>query len=177
MLLYSFAAIGVAIAAEAAGSFNRFENLNADPHWDGYRNRLLPEPLPITRQNFGNCHYRNAPGIGGWVQRSLTPAWFAKPLPTRTLNDKLSASGKFAVTNDAGNSGLLFGWFNTSSRGWRTPNSLTFRIDGNGGKFWVFYEYGTCHWLTAAAGVSKENAIKRPRPNHLPPMAACTFGP
>jgi hypothetical protein len=90
--------------------------------------------------------------IGGWIQRSLTPASFAKVIPTRTLNDRLSASGKFSVTRDDSSSGTLFGWFHETSRGWRTPNSLVFRLDGNGGKYWVFYEYGTRHWLTGGAG-------------------------
>src|SRR5262249_40239835 len=90
--------------------------------------------------------------IGGWIQRSLTPAWLAKAIPTRTLNDKLSASGKFAVSRDEGGSGVLFGWFNQTSRGWRTPNALVFRLDGNGGRYWVFYEYGTRHWLTGGEG-------------------------
>ena len=75
--------------------------------------------------------------IAGWIQRSVTPAWFAKAIPTRTLNNKLSASGKFALKRDEGGSGVLFGWFNETSRGWRTPNSLTLRLDGNGGRYWV----------------------------------------
>jgi hypothetical protein len=38
----------------------------------------------------------------------------------------------------------MIGWFNHDrSQGWRTPSSLGFRIDGNGGKYWLFYEYGT----------------------------------
>jgi hypothetical protein len=113
---------------------------------------LLPNPLPVTRQDFGTRTLASGPAIGGWVQRSLTPAWFAKIIATRTLTNKLSASGKFAVTNDLGGSGVLFGWFNESSRGWRTPNSLIFRIDGNGGRYWVFYEYGTRNWLTGGGG-------------------------
>ena len=108
----------------------------------------MPKTLPVIRQDFGLGNDK----IGGWVQRSLTPAWFAKVCSRRTLNDKLFASGKFSVTNDAGASGVLFGWFHESSRGWRTPNSLVFRIDGNGGRYWVFYEYGTRHWLTGGGG-------------------------
>ena len=128
-----------------------------DPHWEGYRNRLLPVPMPITRQDFGwHATQRaggKAPGeIGGWIQRSITPASFAKVIPTRTLKDRLSASGKFTVSRDQGGSGILLGWFHESSRGWRTPNSLAFRIDGNGGKYWVFYEYGTRGWLTGGGG-------------------------
>ncbi len=46
----------------------------------------------------------------------------------------------------------MIGWFNENRRGWRTPNSLAFRIDGNGGKFWMFYEYGTRNWRTGGGG-------------------------
>jgi hypothetical protein len=131
----------------------RFQDFTADPHWESYRSRLLPKPIPITRQDFGWCDQRAGRSeICGRVQRSLTPAWFAKVIPARTLNDRLSASGKFAVSRDEGNSGTLFGWFNETSRGWRTPNSLAFRIDGNGGKYWIFFEYGTRHWLTGGGG-------------------------
>ncbi len=138
----------LAMAGHAQNPARRFHDFAVDPQWESYRSHLLPNPLPQTRQDFGLRDGR----IGGWVQRSLTPAWFAKVVPRRTLNDKFSAAGKFAVTNDAGGSGLLFGWFNESSRGWRTPNSLVFRIDGNGGRYWVFYEYGTRHWLTGGGG-------------------------
>lgn len=119
-----------------------------DPHWEGYRNLLQPKKPPITRQDFG--YHTNGANveIGGWIQRSLTPAYFAKVIPTKTLNDKLTASGKFAVRRATGSSGTLFGWFNENSRGWRTPNSLTLRIDGNGPKYWVFFEYGTRNWFT-----------------------------
>jgi hypothetical protein len=128
-----------------------------DPRWDGYRNRLVPDPPRLTRQDFGWRDTRHAGGkqageIGGWIQRSLTPASFARAIPEKTLNDKLTASGRFAVTHDEGGSGAMFGWFHESSRGWRTPNSIGFRIDGNGGKYWVLFEYGTSHWLTGGEG-------------------------
>lgn len=138
----------------------RHADFGTDPRWEGYRNRLLPAPLPRTRQDFGYRSSNQARGeksgeIGGYIQRSLTPASYAKPIPTRTLNDKLTASGRFAVTRDESNSGVLFGWFHENSRGWRTPNSLAFRLDGNGGKYWVFFEYGTRNWLTGG-GVTFE---------------------
>jgi hypothetical protein len=142
----------LAVAERAQGSSRRVEDFSSDPKWESYRSRLLPNPLLVTRQDFGTRALVTAPAIGGWVQRSLTPATFAKAIPTRTLTNKLSASGRFAVTNDLGNSGVMFGWFNETSRGWRTPNSLTFRIDGNGGRYWVFYEYGTRNWLTGGGG-------------------------
>ena len=136
-----------------AGGEERKATFDADPGWDGFQHQLVPVPSRKTRQDFGYRPSRFAGGrrageVGGWVQRSSTPAWYAKVIAPRTLDDRLSASGKFAVRHDEGGSGLLFGWFNESSRGWRTSHSLAFRIDGNGGKYWVFFEYGTRNWLT-----------------------------
>jgi len=131
------------------GAYTLERNVDSrtDPHWEGYRNLLQPRKPSITRQDFGCRTNAGKPEIGGWVNRSLTPAYWAKPIPTKTLDDKLSASGKFRVTKANDSSGTLFGWFNESSHGWRTPNSLAFRIDGNGGNYWVFFEYATHNWF------------------------------
>jgi hypothetical protein len=139
--------------ATAQSSRERKVTAARDPGWEGFNNKRLPNPNPLTRQDFGVSTNRTAiTEIGGTIQRSVTPAYFGKVISPRTLNDKLSASGKFRVTRADSNSGMLFGWFNETSRGWRTPNSLVFRLDGNGGKFWVFYEYGTQHWFTGGGG-------------------------
>jgi hypothetical protein len=146
------------ILAAAAGTLAdqpeiRSRDFAVDPGWDGHRNRLITDPLPVTRQHFGWRETNLAGGlaageIGGRISRSLTPGWYARVMPTRTLNDRLSASGRFAVTGAEGSSGALFGWFHEASRGWRTPNSVALRIDGNGGKYWVLFEYGTGQWRT-----------------------------
>jgi hypothetical protein len=139
------------------GPGRRHQDFRVDPGWESFRSHLIPNPVPIVRQGFGYRATTHAGGaqpgeVGGWIQRSITPAYYAKAIPTRTLQDRLTASGKFAVTRADGSSGMLFGWFHKDAHGWRTPNSLAFRIDGNGGKYWVFYEYGTRHWLTAGGG-------------------------
>src|SRR5688500_5102695 len=69
-----------------------------DPEWESHRSRTLPEPVPITRQAFGWSPTQHADGkqpgeLGGWVQRSIRPASYAKVIPARSLNDRLSASG------------------------------------------------------------------------------------
>ncbi len=133
-------------------------DLSADPGWEGFRNRLLPERRPVTRQDFGYSPTRHAGGqrageIGGRVQRSLTPAKYAVPLPRElTLDDRLVASGKMTIPQNNGPSGVLVGWFHESSRGWRTSNSLAFRADGNGDTYWLFFEYGTRHGRTRGMG-------------------------
>ena len=113
-------------------------DFSTDPNWDSYRNHLLPHPPPKTKQDFGYRTTNKAGGakageIGGRAQRAATPASYARIIPTKTLNDKLSASGKFSVTWDDNGNGVLFGFFNSDSRGWRAKNSLVFRLDGDDG--------------------------------------------
>ncbi len=128
------------------------EDFSHDPGWAGRLNASDPSAGITKTQDFGfsmTHHAGGQPGeIGGSVWRSLTPASYARRIPKKTLNDRLSAAGRFSVTRSEGGSGVLIGWFNSTSRGWRTPNSLVFRIDGEGGKFRVFFEYGTQTWHT-----------------------------
>ena len=140
-----------------------------------------PTPAPVTRQDFGHRTTNHAGGkepgeIGGRDPAVGHAGVVRQGHPGRkTLNDRLTASGRFAVTGDDGASGMLFGWFNDDSRGWRTPNSLAFRLDGNGGKYWVFFEYGTRHWLDRRRrGASRARATRRRRPSPSPPTARRT---
>jgi hypothetical protein len=123
-----------------------------DPKWEGVNNTPPPGFGVEKTQDFGfsrTDHAGGEPGeIGGTVWRSVAPATYGKRIAPKTLQDHLKASGTFAVTQSEGGSGVLIGWFNAGSRGWRTPNSMAFRIDGEAGKFRVFFEYGTQHWLT-----------------------------
>src|SRR6478672_2840874 len=117
------------------------QSFATDPNWDALRNRLLPTEPKTTRQDFGWRDTNKAGGrkpgeIGGRVQRSLTPASYAKVIPQKTFDDRLTASGVLAVTAAENSSGVLLGWFHDTSRGWRTPNSVALRLDGNGDKFW-----------------------------------------
>jgi hypothetical protein len=159
LLAVHLACAAAAIGANAIG-------FDTDRRWEGFRNRIVPDDLPDTRQDFGYQTTRRAGGkqpgeIGGRVQRSVTPAYYAKTIEPVTLNDKLSASGRFAVHDDESNTGTLFGWFNAEqSRGWRTAHSLVFRIDGNGGKYWIFFEYGTGDWMTGGRGCFEGDAYQ-----------------
>lgn len=134
------------------------QSFESDPGWEGFRNRLLPEQLPVARQDFGYQSTNHAGGkktgeIGGIVHRAHRRAYYAKKFSPKTLQERLSAKGKFSVHHADGGSGVLIGWFNDKdSQGWRTPSSLAFRIDGNGGKYWLFYEYGTTNRATGGGG-------------------------
>jgi hypothetical protein len=145
--------ISFLLITTCAAAQMRTATFDADPKWDALNNRLVPDPPPTTKQDFG--YNASQHSIGGWISRSQTPASYAKVIAPKTLNDKLSASGEFKVTANHGNSGVMFGWFNHDSRGWRTPNSLVFRLDGNGNTYWVFFEYGTQHRMTGG-GVTFE---------------------
>lgn len=127
-------------------------DFSADPKWEG-RNNVPPTSACVTKTTeFGYSttdHAGSTAGeTGGRVWRSLTPAYYAKKIAARSLNDRLHASGRFSVTQCESSSGVLVGWFNSASRGWRTPNSLVFRIDGETDCFRVFFEYGTQTWKT-----------------------------
>jgi hypothetical protein len=138
----------------ADSSLERHADFRKRPNWEGVRHRLIPASTPTTVQDFGYraTHHAGASAgeIGGRIARSMTPASYAKVIPEKTLEDPLHASGKFAFTAGEGNAGVLFGWFHTDSHGWRTNNSLAFRLDGNGDTCWVFFEYGTQSWHTGS---------------------------
>jgi hypothetical protein len=136
----------------------KHEAFDTDPGWESFRSRLLPEKRPLVRQDFGYRKSNFAGGahtgeIGGVIFRDHDRAYYAKPIPTKTLDDRLSMSGKFSVTEADGSSALMIGWFHhEKSQGWRTPNSVAMRFDGNGGKHWIFFEYGTKDWGTHGMG-------------------------
>lgn len=142
------------------------EAFAADPGWDGFRNRLTPERPLVVRQDFGYRATNYARGarageIGGHVQRSPSSAYYAVPIEPKTLDDRMTASGKLAVRAADSSSGVLVGWFKAPPPSWRTPNAFGFRVDGNGGKFWVFYEYGTSKWRTGGGGAFEGEQYQR----------------
>jgi hypothetical protein len=126
-------------------------DFSVDPMWEG-RNNLRTEQGREKKQDFGYSHTNHAGGaageIGGSVCRTVKPATYSVPIEPKTLNDRLNASGRFTITHSEGGSGLLIGWFNSTSRGWRTPNALLLRFDGESNSYRIFYEYGTQHWKT-----------------------------
>jgi hypothetical protein len=133
------------------------ETFQTDPEWDGFRNRLDQERPQPAEQKFGYQSTNRAGGqaageIGGVVQRSSDAAFYAVRVEPKSLDEELHATGLLSVPVADGGSGVMVGWFKAPPLSWRTPNSLAFRIDGNGGKFWMFYEYGTSQWRTGGGG-------------------------
>jgi hypothetical protein len=114
------------------------ENFDKDPGWEGFNNRIVPDKVPVVTQDFGysptNLAGKQKGEIGGRVQRAARPAYYAAKVGPRTLNDKLTASGSFALTATSGGSGVFFGWFNADQPGGggRPMNSLGLDFDGEG---------------------------------------------
>lgn len=130
------------------------------------------DTLPIVKNDFGFRSTQRAGGaqageIGGYISRSLAPASYSRAIAVKTLDDKLCMSGVFAVPRNENGSGVLIGWFNSASRGWRSANSLAMRIDGNRNGNWVFFEYGTAAWR-AGGGSNFEGIYQTTKTRPMP---------
>ena len=120
------------------------ESFDRDPGWEGFNNRIEPKHVPTVTQDFGystTAFASKSPGeVGGRVTRSTRPASYGDKI-TKTLNDKLTASGTFALTASSPGGGLFFGWFNSNQPGGggRPMNSLglDFDSEGSGGRLAV----------------------------------------
>ncbi len=132
--------------ARAAETIDKTESFDRDPQWEGFNNRMQASKPTTIVQDFGYSatHFagRQAGEVGGVIHRSMTPAFYARKIQPKTLNDMLSASGTFAITASRGSSGIFFGWFNAKNTGSssRPTNSLgmCFDIEPAGGRLAVY---------------------------------------
>ena len=111
-----------AISADANPAALKTEHFDRDPDWEGHSNRIVPKKPLFVKQDFGfsaTNHAGIAAGeMGGTIQRSTTPAQYAAPLaPAKTLDDKLTASGTFAITASQPGAGVFFGFFHSQQPG------------------------------------------------------------
>jgi hypothetical protein len=168
--------VGIGQAQDKLRTALKTEHFDRDPGWESYNNRNLPKVMPTVTQDFGYSNTTFAgkvPGeIGGRVTRASEPAWYGARIAAKTLDDKLSASGTFALTGGGG--GICFGWFNgqqPSGMG-RPVNSLGMMLSAAkaGGRLAI-------HLITAQNQVCatfvtryeryktpEERAVKRPTP-------------
>src|SRR5262245_33866169 len=109
------------------------ESFDKDPGWEGHSNRVVPRVVKTVQQGFGysptNFAGKEKGEIGGTIWRSATPAYYAAKIPAKTLDEKLSASGTFALTDSRGSSGVFFGWFNSDAG---RESCLGFHLAGQG---------------------------------------------
>ncbi|MCA9448611.1 MAG: hypothetical protein KC931_15920 [Candidatus Omnitrophica bacterium] len=122
----------------------RIENFDVDPEWEGINNQEAVTPITVTQDFYwkptNQSQGADSGEIGGQVWRAITPAYYGKVIEPMTFDDPLSASGQFRVPSIGGGSGVLIGWFNHQTMGWRPPSWLGFRLD-DGRK--VLVEYNT----------------------------------
>ena len=89
-------------ADEPSKTILKIESFDKDPGWEGHNNHIVPAHLPTVTQDFGysktNFAGKSAGEMGGQVTRASEPAYCADKIGPKTLDDKLSASGSFALT-------------------------------------------------------------------------------
>jgi hypothetical protein len=139
LLLLTFAAMAMqARAAEPTKPGTRRESFDRDPGWEGYNNRVVAGHYPTIVQDFGYSethHAGQAAGeMGGQVWRASEPAYYADRIGPRTLDDKLSAAGTFALTQSTAGAGIFFGFFRAEQpgAGGRPVSSLGLDLDCEG---------------------------------------------
>jgi hypothetical protein len=115
---------------------SKTESFDRDPSWEGHNNHVPAPTVKPLEQDFG---YRetnfagSSPGeIGGVIWRAPNRASYAAQIPKKTLGDKLSASGMFALTASSGSSGAFFGWFDSAMPGDGRQSNLGFHFAGQG---------------------------------------------
>ncbi len=137
--------VNSSVAADPHAAGLKRERFDTDPNWEGFNNRVVPTQRLIVKQDFGyspTSHAGRAPGeMGGAVQRSTTPAYYAAKIAPKTLDDRLTASGSFAITASQGGAGVFFGFFNSQQPGGsgRPIGSLglDFDFESSGGRIAV----------------------------------------
>ncbi len=120
-------AIAVAVAATSLGqsdapkTVQKKQDFDRDPGWEGSNNRVIPKEYPTVTQDFGfsatNFAGKAAGEMGGKITRASEPAFCAAKIGAKTLDDKLSASGSFAITKTTPGGGVFFGFFNAQQPG------------------------------------------------------------
>jgi hypothetical protein len=118
--LLAVSAMTALAQAEPAAAV-KTEKFDRDPGWEGHNNHIIPKAYPTIAQDFGYSRTQSAGKaageIGGQVCRASDAAFYGAKIGPKSLDDKLSASGTFAITKTSSNSGVFFGWFNSSQPG------------------------------------------------------------
>jgi hypothetical protein len=131
--------------ASAVAQSTKIESFDRDPGWESHNNRIMPKEYPTVVQDFGysgtNIAGKAIGEMGGQVWRASEPAYYAEKIGSRTLDERLSASGTFALTKTTPGGGLFFGFFQAEQpgAGGRPISSLGLHLDSehSGGRLAV----------------------------------------
>jgi hypothetical protein len=115
------AVTAVAHSEQRPGPVMKTESFDRDPGWEAHNNRIVPDKYPTIVQDFGysktNLAGKSPGEMGGQVWRASEPAYYADKIGPKTLDDKLSASGSFALTKTTPGAGMFFGFFKAEQPG------------------------------------------------------------
>src|SRR5687767_8120444 len=104
------------VLAAPVNAKERTERFDKDPGWDGQNNRSTLEKRTI-KQDFGYSrtgHAGGQPGeIGGLITPAAEPAWYARKIEPKTLNDPLTVTGRLRCKGRSFH--LLVGFFNADT--------------------------------------------------------------
>lgn len=146
----------------ATDAAQRQQTFDTDPGWEGVNNRSVkPETI---QQDFGwspaTSHAGGMAGeIGGRITPAAEPAYFAKPIPTTTFRDAMSASGRIRIEKGGGHT--LLGFFDARTLNeWRTPNTIALRIQQRGDVFHCHLEHCTSRWRAGAGIIGRYDAVR-----------------
>lgn len=150
------AAPTVAVARDPGVAPTWTESFDTDPAWDSRNNRLTrPDPY-VVKQDFGfsptNFAGKQSGEIGGTIQRSITPAWYADAIKPSSLDAPLSATGSFSIPPGKVEGTLHVGWFNSKRQGWRPWSAIGFRLSGSGTQAEIYLDYMTQTWKAGGVG-------------------------
>jgi hypothetical protein len=147
-LTKSLVVLVVALASARGEDNLKTERFDRDPGWDSHNNWTLDrKPVKVT-QDFGFSQTNHARGksageVGGGIVRSSRTAFYLKPLGrVMTLDEPLSATGQFVVTESDGLSSLFFGFCNSETIGGAYQrNWLTMSLNGESNDCEVYAGY------------------------------------
>jgi hypothetical protein len=128
----------------------RQESFDKQPGWEGHNNRSTAFAKRTIKQDFGFSPTHHARGkatgeLGGFINPAAEPAYCAKRIARKTLDDPLTTSGTFLCTGRQFH--ILIGFFNSNTLNeWRTPNTIALRLYGRGEVFYAHVEYATSRW-------------------------------
>jgi len=121
LVLFLAASMTVTAVELQTKTLLKTERFDRDPGWEGHNNRIVLKSVPTVKQDYGYSatHFagKAAGKIGGRITRTTKPSSYAAQIAPKTLEDKLTASGSFAITASQPGAGVFFGWVNSKQPG------------------------------------------------------------
>lgn len=128
------------------------EDFSVDPRWEGVKNRVVGENVPVVRQDFGwggmsRTVSTSGGGIGGRIWSSAVPAYYVMPIgKPLTFKDKISASGKLSISAIDHRGTVYIGFFNSERQEWRPLSSMAFRFTEEDRVAQAVFDFMTADW-------------------------------